>query len=194
MQSVLSNMMKELDNILKDYEYCLMEKSHIKQVVNYGIFLSKKENADVNIVIPATVFHDIGRYTGNIHHHTEIDYKLLLSILKNFSYTKSQITSIYECIRRHSIHSREKPSTIEQKVVFDADNLTLITPYGTVRWFFMAKEWVGITKIEDAIKNLGTIFERINRGEFFYTITAKEIVKNNSFYRDYIRSLLLEIR
>lgn len=189
MEIIFKEMLDEIDRMLSNYRYSTMEKIHIRQVVDYGMFLSEKERADVHVVAPACIFHDVGRYLG-LSDHTEIDFGFLSAIIKRLGHSHDHIYRIYDCIKSHSISSRQKPSTLEQKVVFDADNLTLITPYGLARWFFMAKEWSGIVDIEDAIKNLAIIYRQIEKSNFYYTNTAREIARKNSFFTHYAKSLL----
>jgi len=192
MQSIFKEMLNELDKMLKGYRYYTMERTHARQVMDYGIILSERENSDMDIVVPATIFHDVGRYIG-LPNHREVDFDTLSSILKKFRYADNQIHSVQGCIRTHSINSKQKPSTIEQKVVFDSDNLTLITPFGTTRWFFMAEEWGGVTNIKDAIENLAAIYQKIDEKEFFYTDTARKIANKNTFFRTYIEDLTQEV-
>jgi HD superfamily phosphodiesterase len=192
MQKVFEEMLDELDNILKGHRYYSMEKMHTMQVVDNGILLSEKEKPDIRIVVPATIFHDVGRYIG-LQNHEELDSAFLSKILKRFEYTNKQACSIYDCIRAHSNRSKQKPSTLEQKVVFDADNLTLITPFGVARWFFMAKEWGGVRDIKESVENLDAIYQRIDNNEFYYTNAAREIAKHNKFFRSYIENLRQEL-
>jgi HD superfamily phosphodiesterase len=177
-----------LDRILKNTQEYNQEMMHNKQVVMNIKKLLKTEKGNKRILIPAAIFHDIANYDPKFRNDLRLK-KYLLNVLKPFSYTENEINCVFNCIKRHSRRGTEKPRTQDEKMVFDADNLTILTPFGIARWFYMARGWGGKYSLEETIKELINISKEIKKNAIFYTKTAKRIMKNNVYFNLFVNEL-----
>ena len=177
-----------LDNILKNREEYKQEMMHNKQVVVNIKKLLKTEKGNERILIPAAILHDIVNYSPKFRDDLKLK-RYLLDVLKPFSYTEDEVNRIFNCIKRHSRRGTEKPRTQDEKMVFDADNLTILSPFGIARWFYMAREWGSKYSLEETIKELVNILKEIRQGTIFYTETAKKIAKNNTYFAHFVHEL-----
>ena len=118
-----NELLKELENYFgKDTKRI----NHAKKVMGYAEELLKCEKADLHIVIPASILHDVGikiaeeKYgsaAGNLQEKEgpEIARKMLLKV----GFNKEAIEEICEIIAHH--HTPGKINTQNFKVLYDAD-------------------------------------------------------------------------
>jgi HD superfamily phosphodiesterase len=94
---------------------------HLNRTVKLATYLAKKENANIQIVKLGSMLHQFH------------DGKVVEEFLKKIKLDKNLIRQVVHCIdcsRNSTIH---KAKTIEAKVVFDADKLQVIGPFGIIR-------------------------------------------------------------
>jgi uncharacterized protein len=110
---------------------------HIERVYHLCEKLGEAEDADLKIVRAAALLHDSqgsapdGSERPN-HHLLSADFAG--QILKNEGWSDSTINAVQHCIRAHRFrHNGEEPSTIEARVLFDADKLDVIGAIGAAR-------------------------------------------------------------
>ncbi len=108
--------------------------AHIYRDLLNAIVIGEAENANMKIVLPAAVVHDIGfLYGASSKEHGAVGAEKLEQFLDEggISYDKDTIDEISKCIRTHKGSShREVPETLEAKVVADADLLDKFGPVG----------------------------------------------------------------
>lgn len=117
---------------------------HVMRVYKLALHIAQFEkNVDLDILIPATLLHDIARtkesedLTGIID-HAVLGSQLSVDILKNLNYTKEEIEKITHCILTHRYRTGNEPQSIEAKILFDADKLDAIGSVGLMRSFMIA--------------------------------------------------------
>lgn len=121
---------------------------HVMRVYRLAEKLARLEGADIEIVRAAALLHDTPdemRHTASgeteIHlqtrsraHHQEISARFAGQVLGEEGWAVSKIHAVQHCIRAHRFRdSEEVPSTIEAKVLFDADKLDAIGAIGAAR-------------------------------------------------------------
>lgn len=111
---------------------------HIWRDALNAVVIGEAEKADIGIVLPAIVMHDIGFLYGAIGKtHGAIGAQKLPAFLKKHKipYDKKSIMHMADCIRTHkgSMHN-EKPETLEAKVVADADLLEKFGYFGIYQY------------------------------------------------------------
>lgn len=99
-----------------------------------AIVIGEAEGADMSIVLPAAVMHDIGFLygaTGGTHGAVGADKLAEYLSEAGIELAESKKTAIADCIRTHkgSMHD-EHPESLEAKVVADADLLEKFGPFG----------------------------------------------------------------
>lgn len=183
-----------LKKLLLGKEYGTQELKHTVQVYQFADCLLNEQKVSNHlskkIILISSILHDLGRYifVDLSRHHTEISAdELIPFISKSIRKNSKVLGAIHRCVCHHSLRSKEKPETIEEKIIFDADNLSIFTKFGVVRWFFKAETWGESKNIQNAEQALENIFQKAERGDLFYLPKSKEILKTLFYttkYRD----------
>jgi uncharacterized protein len=116
--------------------------NHTLRVLVLAEKMGKKEKADMDIVIPAAIFHDIINYPKN-HikrlNSSEESAKLAKKVLENIdSFPKNKINKVYESIRLCSFTKNIRPSFLEAKILQDADGIEAMGAISIMRTFSSA--------------------------------------------------------
>lgn len=179
---------------------------HTKAVVELALKLAKKEGADKKIVEAAAWLHDIGNIKegakpGNHHiFSVEIARQILTEQGKDAEF----IEKVCSCIKEHMGPISEKllnfvkeagltetdiprPSTIESKVVYDADMINLMGPWGTAKVIFLeSKQGKSFSEIIKGRKDFQKIIFDDLKTESGKKIGKKEL--------EYIEKFIKKIR
>ncbi len=129
-------MRNDIIDFLKDEIYCRCQKAenkfgigcyyHIEAVVKNAEILSKRYDANPEIVIIAAWLHDIASITDyslyELHHMhgAEMAYEILI----RFHYDEHKILLVQDCIRNHRGSVNTNKRTIEELCVADADAIS----------------------------------------------------------------------
>lgn len=121
---------------------------HIIRVHNLCLRIGRVEGADLDVLSIAAYLHDIGRpfqdrSKGKIC-HAEKGAELASEILRKIDIPQKQRENIIHSIRAHRFRGKNKPRTLEARVLFDADKIDSIGAIGIGRAFLFAGE-VGAT-------------------------------------------------
>jgi HD superfamily phosphodiesterase len=131
-------------NKTKKYASTLYDKneithgwSHILSVRNNALTLQKILGGDKEIIEIASYLHDCN-YSKGIGKHAELSAVGAKKFLKSINYTKTK--QVIEAILNHSAHLRKPNASLEAKILFDADKIETIKPYGILRVAITQKE------------------------------------------------------
>lgn len=129
----------------------------------------KKEKADLELVQIGALLHDIGWVLGQPHNQTGA--KLAAEILKEINYPRQRSQRIVNIILLHPLAFKDKLSTLEEKIVWDADKIDLLGAIGLARGFhwYGKKPFDAVVKL--AFETYTPIYGMLN------TSTAQEIAK-----------------
>ena len=111
---------------------------HIMRVYKNAQKIGKKENANMKLVLTAVLLHDVISFPKSDKKSKTSSIKssiLAQRILKNHGYDEKEIKIISDAIRDHSFSRGIVPSTIEGKILQDADRLDAIGAIGIARAF-----------------------------------------------------------
>ena len=111
---------------------------HIMRVYKNAEKIGKKEKANMRLVRPSVLLHDIVFYQKSDKRSKNASNESALQaakILKKYGYHRSEIGIITQAIREHSFSKGMIPSTIEGKVLQDADRLDALGAIGIARTF-----------------------------------------------------------
>lgn len=148
---------------------------HTLRVTRLCVEIGKAEGADMQILIPAALFHDVARplekETG-IPHEQE-GARIAEEYLRSNGCDESRIRAISHAIRSHRYSTGTKPETPEAKILSDADKLDAMGAVGIARTFMQAGEHGG--GIEDASAHIHE--KLLNLRKLMYTDTAAEIAE-----------------
>lgn len=117
---------------------------HVMRVYNLCMVLAGYEvDVDLEVLIPAALLHDIARVeeiedkTGKTD-HAVLGSEMAGGILKNLNYDNEKIEKIKHCILAHRYRTGNEPSSIEAKILFDADKIDAIGAVGIARTFMLS--------------------------------------------------------
>lgn len=153
-----------------------------------AIVIGEAEGADMGIVLPSAVMHDIGfLYGASGKTHAAVGAEKLPEFLAEheIKYTEEEQRRIALCIRTHkgSMHD-EKPENLEAKVVCDADLLEKFGIFGVYQ---------GIRTYTEFNKDIEELIERHTKGIdklYLETKTGQEIAKRGvQFVKDFFNEL-----
>ncbi len=117
---------------------------HTERVFKLALRIGKKEKADIETIKYAAILHDIARScedksSGRID-HAERGAAIVGHMLKRHKFGAEKIKQITQCIASHRFRGKNRPDTLEAKVLFDADKLDSIGAVGIGRAFLFAGE------------------------------------------------------
>jgi uncharacterized protein len=199
------------------------DMNHVMRVYNLALTIAKNEkDVDLEVLQAAALLHDIGGHkemsdpTGRTD-HAIVSAEMSEPILAKLGFAGGKIKYIQDCIISHRYKTENKPTTIEAKILFDADKLDSLGAIGVARAFiWIEKNHANIYKkvdIDEYIKeNMnGKINGRIQdkskhspQIEFevktkflidkLYTETAKKICQERfEFFKNFLERLEREI-
>jgi len=165
---------------------------HTLRVMMLCRVLGTREGADLQILIPAALFHDIARpieeETGIPHEikGAELAEAYLLSI----DYPGDLTPGILHAILAHRYRSSKViPETLEAKILSDADKLDAMGAVGIARTFMQAGEEGG--GIPDAVEHINE--KLLNLKDRMHTESARKIAtERHSFLLSFLERLEIE--
>lgn len=146
---------------------------HTQRVFNLCLKIGKFEGANLNVLLPAALLHDIGRdleeHLGA--NHAETAEYLAKDFLKQINYPKQYIEGIFEAIKSHRTSSETPPPTLEAKILSDADKLDSLGAIGIARVFTF-----GGSRGRDVIGTVAYFKSRVTKViQQLFTETAQKI-------------------
>jgi len=107
---------------------------HILRVLSLASRLAASEGADFEIVHAAVLLHDAQEKPTHRADHHLASARFAQHVLQAENWPDERIKAVLHCIRAHRFRDdREQPSTLEAKVLFDADKLDAIGATGVAR-------------------------------------------------------------
>jgi len=183
---------------------------HVERVYRIAVRIGKAEKADMTILKPAVLLHDIARKKedlGKIKCHAQEGAKMAKKILSNLDYSKEKINQIAYAISVHRYKLQIKPKTLEAQILQDADRLDALGAINVGRVFSYGGEHrrpIYDPKIppkpyynSDATTSLNHFFEKILKlkPKTFNTKTGRQIAKERYQYsKNFVKRFLLEWR
>ena len=110
---------------------------HILRVVKNCIEIAKQySNVDYDVLLLAALLHDIEQPYYEKKSHAYLSAKKAKVILSNLGFNADLINKVTEIILEHSSENPDKPpSSIEAKILFDADKIDGLGAVGIARVF-----------------------------------------------------------
>jgi uncharacterized protein len=115
---------------------------HAGRVYRTALYIGRLMGARLDVLGAAALLHDIGRpyekeNQGKVC-HAEKGAELAREILQDFHFEAEIIEDIVHCIETHRYRGDKIPSTLEAKILYDADKLDCIGAIGIGRAFLFA--------------------------------------------------------
>jgi uncharacterized protein len=147
---------------------------HTLRVTQFGKIIAENESVDVESIVAACLLHDIAWFdttAENSRDHGRIGAEKAQPLLENLGYRSKTIKNICYSIASHV--DEDDPSTLEAKIVSDADEVDRFGPYRILQWCF--------ADIKDYEKLATKLSERIRRLEQYrdknplFTSTGRQL-------------------
>ena len=167
---------------IRDHVITVLQKpgahglDHILRVTNLCTIIGTREGANLAILIPAALFHDIARPIEEkigIPHEEE-GARMAESYLMSIRYQTDLIPLISHAIRTHRYRSIHKPETLEARILSDADKIDAIGAIGIARACMTAGERNG--NITDVIAHIKDKLVKLS--SMMYTSGARSIAED----------------
>jgi len=183
---------------------------HISRVLSMAEKIGRMEKADLDIIVPAALFHDIVVYKGTARQHRETEESAAIAkevLGKIQEYPKQKITEVIYAILVCSFSKNIKPKTLEARIVQDADLLEATGAISIMRTFasgpvmgnrkfFDNKDpFVNKRKPDDGKYSLDLFYTRLLIAkERMHTKTARKIAqRRTAFLKSFLEELRLEL-
>lgn len=139
----MENLMKIIDSIQSEIKEIMDNDSahdfeHVLRVYKNAQKICKKEKANEKLVLSAALLHDVVSYQKSDKRSklSSIESaKKSKQILKKYNFTSDEVAIICDAIRDHSFSQNKIPSTLEGKILQDADRLDALGAIGIARVF-----------------------------------------------------------
>lgn len=183
---------------------------HALRVLYLAEYISKKEKADRDIIVPAALFHDIICYPKNHRQSinsakmSAIQAKKILMEINEFPSKK--IDEVQYVIDNCSFSKGIQPVTLEAKIIQDADRLEATGAIAIMRTFSSSGSmnrkfynhddpFCENRKPDDMKYAVDLFYTRLLKvHDFMYTKTAKKIAKlRNDFLKSFLKELKIEL-
>lgn len=149
--------------------------SHVERVLKYASIVNKEIRGNWDVIQSAIFLHDIGHKLNREKHH-EISAEMAESFLISKKIDQEIISNITHSILTHSRQfSKEKPTSPEAKVLYDADGMDLFGPIGLMRAILACT--LKNKTFECILKKLEW---RLEQKKYFNSKAAKIFVQENS--------------
>ena len=118
--------------------------AHIKRVVTSGIALANLEQADLAIVLPACWLHDCVNVPKDSPQRSQgsvLSADKAITFLQEVNYPAHYLEAIHHAISAHSFSANIETTSLEAKVVQDADRLDALGAVGMSRCLMLGATW-----------------------------------------------------
>lgn len=128
--------------LIEEYMHSCMkdsahDKEHIYRVLYTALTIAETErDVDYDVLICACLLHDIGRseqFADPRLNHADVGADKAYSFLSGHGFSEAFTRNVCDCIRSHRYRKQNPPSTIEAKILFDADKLDVCGAIGIAR-------------------------------------------------------------
>ncbi len=112
--------------------------SHIKRVVQNTLKLTKVENGNLAVTIPAAWLHDcvsVAKDSPLRKQASKLAADEAIRFLESVNYPADLLPAIYHAIEAHSFSANLETKTLEARIVQDADRLEAVGAIGLARCF-----------------------------------------------------------
>ncbi|HWQ19262.1 MAG TPA: HD domain-containing protein [Methanotrichaceae archaeon] len=184
--------------------------SHIMRVYNNCQFIGEREGADMQVLLMAALLHDIGSERKSSEHPEEsnaIRLGMAEDFLKNKGIPEKMMSEILYAVDVHRFSKGIMPTTLEAKVLQDADRLDAIGAIGIARAFSVGGAlgrglydpegpFCRSRSPDDKIWTLDHFFTKLLKLEpGMHTETARAMaMRRHAFLKEYLQELENEIR
>lgn len=149
-----------VEEAYKDGDWPLVYKNHVLLVRRISLSLGRKLKGNIEILEAASLLHDIGRIKYGDENHEIKSAEIADEILRKLGFEEEFIANVKLCIAEHR-HSKDIiPSSIESKILRDADAISVIAnPLWFIYLYVHYRELdfkTSLSKFKEKVKELSS--------------------------------------
>jgi len=161
-------------------------RDHILRVLRRSIRLGEKLGADLEILVAAVYLHDLGRHYIENKAHGALSALKAEPVLERINFPQEKRDTVLQAIRVHDVTANpEDRTTIESKILYDADKLDTFGVVGVLRYL---RQLYGKWSIDLILNDIHSRWEGLTLSE-----TRKLALKDYQYIRDYFSQLKEEL-
>jgi uncharacterized protein len=181
--------LEKLKKIVKEYTktFGAHDFEHTLRVYETCTYIGSKKGADMSILLPAALLHDIGRAYPR---HAYYGSKLAEAILLENKYSIEKIEKICNAIETHSFSEKKIPNSLEAQILSDADKLDAMGAIGMYRTAIFNAMSQG--NLETTIKHFHKKLLKLK--DLLYTDTAQQLAQSrHEFMKEFLNQIEIEL-
>ena len=176
----------EFDRLLVGLDY---RWRHTLRVAQWGKIIAEAEGADVELAAAACLLHDVASFDvmPNDNDHGRVGAQIARPLLNETGYTPEQVENICISVAEHA--DVKNPSTLEARVVTDADN---VDRFGAYRVLYMCLPDIGdYDKLTEKLRKRVERLESYRAKSPLYTATGQRLFAEQldfqiAFFRKFV--------
>lgn len=118
--------------------------AHIYRVTQTALRLGQQAEANLHIIYPACMLHDcvnVPKKSPLRKQGSKLSADKAVQLLQTIDYPNHLLEEIHHAIVAHSYSANIEPTTLEAKIVQDADRLDALGAIGLSRCFMLGGKW-----------------------------------------------------
>jgi uncharacterized protein len=178
---------------------------HVLRVLRLAERIGQAERADLEILRAAALLHDVAR--GEEGDHAEMAAERAREILTGHS--PERVERVVEAIRSHRFRSGPAPTSLEARILYDADKLDAMGAIGVARAYAVAGQsgqrlWAPLAEIgDDVAQEVPAVHTPVHEFKMklaklagtLHTRTAQQLAaQRHRYMREFFQRLEAEVR
>lgn len=162
-------------NIIDEYTWV-----HTQAIRPIAAKIADEEGGDKDVIDLAVLFHDIERGNFGPTEHAAKGAEITKKVMTKIGFDKEIIEKVAHCVEAHSTPWSKvgpMPKIIEAKIVYDADMVQQISPFGIIKHIHEFNDKKFSEMLETAAD---TLINKVPLGIF--TKTAKKMIEERMPY------------
>jgi uncharacterized protein len=197
--------MKEIELMYEGAD-CAHDLNHIIRVYRSARIIGEEEGANMQVLLLSALLHDVGPSKLDEGSHNKDAGKIAGDFLKRMGVSDNTIKEILYAVEVHRFSKGIVPSTLEAKILQDADRLDALGAIGIARVFMTGgalgrglyspdDPFCRFREPDDKLWNLDHFYKKLLKLESgMHTKTAKRLAgRRSDVLRRYIQDLQTEL-
>ena len=108
---------------------------HVLRVMRSAEEIGEELGADLEVLRAAALLHDAAGADPREDraHHENASADFAHSTLTNEGWSQDRIEAVVECVLSHRYRGKQRPESLEARILFDADKLDVVGAFGVAR-------------------------------------------------------------
>jgi uncharacterized protein len=138
MMRILTEVEREAKRYMEEHHFSGHDFAHVLRVQRLCKAIGERENADMPVLLASALLHDLGRDHERKNpaiDHAEKSAEIAEDILRKVSFPSEKIPAVVYAIKLHRFSNGATPTTLEAKILQDADRIDISGAVGIATTF-----------------------------------------------------------